>query len=107
MVKIESFRMKGAIIAKFQGEQKFMRFTTADGAQMEMQEIKIREDGTNNTSTGLLLHNVSDEAHDNDRISGGIANVELSEDTAETLLNTAAWTKDFRQDGRGYYIFTE
>jgi hypothetical protein len=107
MVKIKSIDFTGKKIAKYQGEQNLIRFTTEAGAKMEMQEIQTRDDGTNKTATGLLLHYVPDESGDEDRISGGIAGVELTADTAEMLLNSANWTADFRIDGHGYYIFTE
>lgn len=107
MITITEFLNAISPIVKYQGLQECLRFKTDQGETLEMRKITIRKDGTNETGTGLLLHNIADEAGENDRISGGLANIELDESTAETLLNTAQWSKNFRIDGHNFYLFTE
>lgn len=78
----------------------------ADGKSFTLFAIQIREDGTRQTFPGYLIHDNADESGDRDRISGGIAGVDPTEQI-DSFMQLSHWTADFRIDGNGYYIFTE
>ena len=79
-----------------------------DGKSFTLFAIQIRKDGTRQHGTGYLIHDDADEDGSRDRISGGIAGVEPTTlEEAESMIELARWTADFRIDGHGYYIFTE
>lgn len=78
----------------------------ADGKSFTLFAIQIREDGTNQTAPGYLIHDDADEAGDRDRLTGGIAGVDPVENL-DSFMELSIWTADFRIDGNGYYIFTE
>lgn len=86
-----------------QPKKLFLAHMTINDCEFELYAIFIREEGTTETGEGYLLHEHADIDNDHDMISGGIANVT----DPMAIVKLSSWTRDFRIDGNGYYIFVE
>ena len=77
----------------------------AGGKMLTLYSVQIRRG--KETERGYLIHDESDEACENDRISGGIAGVDAPKnyEELETLFRLAFWTSDFHIDNQGVYVF--
>lgn len=89
-------------------KRELIRYTDANGDDITLFAVKIRKDGTREVYDGILCHNNRFEDNDNDYLTGGIAGVPEPTTVEEAeRLNIASWTKDFRIDGNGYYIYID
>ena len=88
-------------------KKEIITYTDSRGENITLYSVKIRVDGTRQVFNGILAHNNRWEDNDRDYLSGGAVdlNAPTTADEAEILMELAAWTRKYRIDGNGYYIF--